>query len=344
MAWRALAASLVALAGLVMGAAAPSFAQETTDRALFRYDGVEYLESDLPPALRLAIYRLEAKVFADKRRLFDAALLQRYLEEEARAQETLPHILEQELFPPTEPTEAQIKQFYEANRHRTRAPLEALRPQIVEILSDRSVRQHKLEFIAGLKVVGEFEVLLEPPVAPQFELLTEGRPSKGDPEAPVTIVEFSDFQCQECGRTWPVLQAAVERSSGNVRWVHMDYPDNPSGISRTVALGGVCAGEQDAFWRYHELAFERQRGLSENSPFEFAEALGLDHARFRECFDSDEAKIMLGLTKAEGDRIGVGSVPTIFVNGREVLGGDLEADLAAAIEAALAESSIPKTM
>jgi protein-disulfide isomerase len=316
-----------------------AFAVETSDRPLFRYDGTDIHESQLPPALRQALFRLQAETYRNQSSLLDAALLQIYLEQEAKGKNRAPHELELELFPSEEPTEEQVEQFYEANRNRIAYPLEEVRGRIIEILSDQDVNQQKQAFIGGLKEVGDFELLLERPVPPQIEIAVRGRPIKGDPEAPVTLVEFADFQCPHCRRASPVLEAIIERYPGKVKLIYMDFPINPSGISRTVSLGAVCAAEQDEFWAYHDLAFERQETLSNDSPLELAATLGLDQERFRDCFESDEAMIKLGLSKAEGDRVGIAGTPTLFVNGRELLFEDLETDLAAAIEAALAGSS-----
>jgi len=180
----------------------------------------------------------------------------------------------------------------------------------------------------------------------------EGDAVLGDVNAPVTIVEFSDFQCAFCKRAHPVLKEIEEAyvASGKVKIVYKDFPlESIHPEAKPAALAAECANEQGRFWEYHDILFDRQAELSKESYFTWAEELGLDLNQFTQCIESEKYSAEVDADFAEGSSLGVTGTPAFFVNGKmingaqpfEVFEEEIEAILAA-IENADAQGVVPE--
>jgi protein-disulfide isomerase len=158
----------------------------------------------------------------------------------------------------------------------------------------------------------------------------EGNPSKGPADARVTLVEFSDFQCPHCRELYEALKA-VEARYPQVRIVYKDFPlTTIHPWAQTAALGGRCAFEQSpaAFWKVHDSIFDNQDVLSTENVWdklvEFAAQAGLDADTFKACLSSPDAEKAVDANRADGVALDVNSTPTVYVNGRPLVGGDVE--------------------
>lgn len=149
----------------------------------------------------------------------------------------------------------------------------------------------------------------------------------GDPDAPVTIYEFADFQCPACGQFAGLYAPLIKQrlvETGLVRYVHYDFPlvqIHPHAF--LAARGGRCANEQGGFWPYHDLVYARQmRWTAMTNPTEFfvdiAEEVGLDEGDFEECLRSDRFAEEVTRSLRLGEAMGVAGTPTLFVNMRRL--------------------------
>ncbi len=170
----------------------------------------------------------------------------------------------------------------------------------------------------------------EPASRPTSEALivpTAGAPSKGNQQAPVTLVEFSDYECPYCGRyareTMPEIEKAYVRA-GRVRYVVRDFPlETIHPRAFKAAEGARCAGEQGKFWQMHERIFADQDGLDENDLVRRAESLGLDGGTFRQCLRAGKEAAGVRRDQSEGRRINVQGTPTFFIGYTEPNGTDV---------------------
>ncbi len=149
-----------------------------------------------------------------------------------------------------------------------------------------------------------------------LEVSLEGAPSRGSPMAPVTIVEFSDFECPYCGRAHPILQQVMRDFEGSVRVVFKHFPLSAHPRAMPAARAAIAAGNQGKFWEMHDLLFEHQRQLEDEDIEGYAEQLGLDMERFRTDMASAETQRRIERDKEEGQHLGVEGTPSFFVNGR----------------------------
>lgn len=168
-------------------------------------------------------------------------------------------------------------------------------------------------------------------------------PFIGDPAAPVTIVEFGDYQCPFCRRFFSdvepqIIQAYVE--TGRARLVFRDFPlraVHPE--AQRAAEAAHCAGEQGAYWAFHDLAYQQQERLGPAGYREWAAELGLDRERFTACIDAGAYRQEVEDDLQDGQRAGVTGTPTFFVNGQKIVGGQPFGTFSTLIESFLNEQA-----
>ena len=153
-------------------------------------------------------------------------------------------------------------------------------------------------------------------------IVAETRHFKGSPDAPVTIVEFSDFRCPYCGRfTTGAGRQIDERyvEEGLVRFGYQHFAFlGPESLS--AAEASECAAEQDAFWAYHDLLFERQAGVNAESLRQFAAELELDTEAFDTCLQSGKYTSLVRNETAAVQALGVTGTPSFLINGQPLVG------------------------
>ena len=186
-----------------------------------------------------------------------------------------------------------------------------------------------------------------PPVAPnpgpavppsRVDLDVGDAPTKGKDNAPVTIIEFSDFECPFCEKFYSQTLSQIEREyidTGKVRlaYKHLPLPFHPQAMP--AALATECAQEQGKFWEYHDVIFENQGLLAQNKYKEWAGQLGLNQEKFDQCFDSKKYEERVLKDLAEAESAGIGGTPTFLVNGKIVSGAQPFAAFKTEIDAEL---------
>lgn len=147
-------------------------------------------------------------------------------------------------------------------------------------------------------------------------------PRMGSATAPVTIVEFSDFQCPFCGRFHnETFQALKSLYGDQIQWVFVNrFFSGPHPMAESAAIAAECANRQGRFWEYADLVFANQSTLSNGSLRGHAQSLGLDLNAFTSCFESRETASEVAADQAEGERVGIDATPSFFINGRKITG------------------------
>jgi protein-disulfide isomerase len=148
------------------------------------------------------------------------------------------------------------------------------------------------------------------------KLSHKGSPLRGSPMAPVTIYEFSDFQCPHCRLAAPYLKKIVGDSNGKVKLVFKQYPLPGHPKAREAAKAAIAADRQGKFWEMHDLIFKKQDKLPTANFEAYAKELGLDLERFRVDVKSKAVELKIDADRAEGKKAGVDSTPSIYVNDR----------------------------
>jgi protein-disulfide isomerase len=170
------------------------------------------------------------------------------------------------------------------------------------------------------------------------KLVESDDPSIGDADAPVTIVEFSDFECPFCGAFFSDTYAQLKKDyidTGKVRLVFRDYPLSFHPMAKPAAVAASCANEQGKFWAYHDTIFQNQSTLSDANLKVWAGQVGLDVAAFTACVGSGTREAEIDADIAAGTSFGVSGTPSFFINGKLVVGAQPFSAFKTAIDAEL---------
>ena len=165
---------------------------------------------------------------------------------------------------------------------------------------------------------GDVRIELDPPRTPVA--VDDDDPALGPAAAPIAIVEYSDFQCPYCQQLTGTIERLQAAYGDDVRLVFKDYPLPNHAQAFKAAEAGHCAHEQDKFWELHDTMFANQDALAVEDLKRHAGALGMDQAAFDACLDSGRHAARVNGNLREGQEHGVQSTPTVFINGRTVLG------------------------
>jgi len=189
------------------------------------------------------------------------------------------------------------------------------------------------------------EVAQAPPPGPRaavsvVEVSTRDRPFMGDEDAPVTIVEFTDYQCGFCARHHnQTLAPLMSQNRGKVRYVVRNFPlSSIHPLAPKAAEAAECALDQGRFWDYEGRLFNNQMELGLDRLVGIARELGMDVAQFSACLESGQKASVVEKDLQEGRSYGVRSTPTFFVNGRQLVGAKPLGDFQALIDQAMSEA------
>jgi protein-disulfide isomerase len=283
-------------------------------------DGEEITEQELVERVRGELIKIETQLYEIRRNGIDELISDYLLEQAAKAQGLSPdQLVKQEVETKVgEVTAKEVEEFYQANQARIRKPLDDVRSQVQNYLQQMKLNEARRAFFKELRQKAQVKVYLTPPIVP---VSAEGAPFKGPKDAPITIVEFSDFQCSYCQRVLPVLDQVLDRYPGKVKVAFRDFPIltiHPH--AQKAAEAAHCAGEQGKFWEYHDLLFEKQEAIPTMNYAEHAQALGLEPTAFQTCLEAKRHAATVERNYADGVKAGVSGTPAFFINGRPLSG------------------------
>jgi len=222
--------------------------------------------------------------------------------------------LSQEAERRTPVTDADIEAFWKEYEHRIPKDLseEQTRDDIRSYLHEERTKAlvEDLRSEAGVRIVL---------ARPRFDVEPRGT-ARGPADAPVVIVEFSDFECPYCLRVTPTIQSLLDEYPEQVRLYYRHLPLPNHKRARAAATAAVCAERQGEFWEYHDVLFENQRALGDADLRGYAEQIGLDLDHFDACLTSPEAAARIDEDLAAASALGVSGTPAFFVNGLPLKG------------------------
>lgn len=214
-------------------------------------------------------------------------------------------------------TDADVDKFFEENKARIgNRPKETVAPQIQQYLGQQRQREAYEGFMASLESKYTVNYSLEP-----FRVQVNAvGPAMGPANAPITIVEWSDFECPFCSRVVPTMKQVEERYKDKVRVVFRQYPLPMHARAQKAAEASLCANEQGKFWELHDAMFADQQNLGVDQLKAKAASLGMDAGKFNECLDSNKHAKTVKDDMREGSLAGVSGTPAMFINGRMLSG------------------------
>jgi protein-disulfide isomerase len=234
------------------------------------------------------------------------------------------------------PSPTEVERLLAANRGRFgNAPREQIVATIENALRKRDSQRRADAFRRELLKKSGVRILFE---APRYTVsIPTDAPTLGPAKAPVTIVEFADYQCPYCHQAQQSVDEILSRYAGKVRFVHRDFPiDGLHARATPAARASRCAGEQGKFWEYHRGLLTASGDLSDADFKARAQALRLDGAAFAACLALDSKDAAIKESVEAGSKLGVSATPTFFVNGRRMVGSKTVNDFVDVIEDELA--------
>ncbi len=217
-------------------------------------------------------------------------------------------------------SDADIQKVYEDNRDRVGASTVAdLKDSITKFITQNRDAQNLAILVTELKAAGPaVRIALDPPRTDVT--VADDDPVRGPKDAPITIVEFSEYQCPFCARVTPTLKALEQKYAGKIRIVYKDFPLQNHLQAPKAAEAAHCAGDQGKYWELHDRLFANQSLLQVPELKKHAAAVGLDQAKFDQCLDGGAHGARVQEDVVYGNAMGVTSTPTLYINGRLVTG------------------------
>jgi protein-disulfide isomerase len=293
--------------------------QNLTADAVVKSDAVEFQRLD--DDYERNRHKLEQKYTQSRYELLqkqlDRLLDHDALDAEAKARGVAPADVLRELKVDTVVTDAQAHAFYDANTDRVSQPFAQVAAQVREYLVTQRTEAAVRSFYDGLRAKHGITSKL----APYRMVVATTGPSRGQSDAPVTIVEFADFQCPYCKQAETSVRTVMSRYPTQVRLVFRHLPltqIHPN--AQVAAQAAVCAERQGKFWQMHDALYADQAALTRVALDGTARHLGLDAQRFTACMSDAATAATIAADKKAADDLGISGTPYFFVNGRPIDG------------------------
>ena len=301
-------------------AASPPAATEDPHQVIAKVGGDSITLEEVDHRAAGKLQRLRNEEYDARRQALDEMIVERILQKEAAERGiTQDALLKAEVDAKvTPPTAGDVKTIYEQNRAAAGSRTLAELAPVIE----RSLREHRLaeraaQFRDELKAKTGVKVTLD---APRVAVAVPAdAPALGPASAPVTIVEYLDYQCPFCHRAQGVVDEVLNRYPGKIRFVHRDFLlGKPRSLP--AARAARCAGEQGKFWEYHRNLLLSSGDMGDEDLRSRAATMGLDAGKFSACVDSDRFDADIKRSTESGNSLGIDATPTFFVNGRRLTG------------------------
>ena len=286
---------------------------------LFKYNGKTYDSGDLGGKFKVQLYELESNHHTSKQKVVELAVLDLYLAEVAKKEKKPLSAVRDRLLAVKEPSEKELKDFYEQNKNKIPYPYDQVKSQLIRFVKQQNTAKKTAELVEKAKKSGKFQFLIEAPKAPKIDINTKGFASKGKATSKITVVEFADYKCPHCRQAYMEFKGLHKKYGDKINFVFIDFPLSP--VSTSVAEAAYCAKQQNKYWEFHALLYEKQKDVSLEALPKLAEEIKLNKDQFNKCVKNRDGKEFVEKGKAEGERVGVQATPTIFVNGQKATGG-----------------------
>jgi protein-disulfide isomerase len=288
------------------------------DRVVATYNGGKITSGELETQARPQIAELENKMYQAKRQMLEQMAMERIVKAEAAKaglseQDYIKKRIDEA--PVQQPTEAQERQFYDRLKSGGQIPpdatFESLKERIGQALVNQQRQTQMQKVIQDLQKQANLKIDLP---QPRIQVAAEG-PARGPKDAPVTIVEFSDFECPYCGAAHDTVEQVMSSYAGKVRLVYRQFPLSFHPHAAKAAEASLCAADQGKFWEYHDVLFKNQKKLEPTDLKAHATEVGMDGQKFGQCLDSGDKKKAVDADQQAGLQAGVGGTPAFFING-----------------------------
>ncbi len=328
--------------GLMYAGAAVQAAEKASDArsgALADIDGVKLTRTEFEERYRARLFQARNTYHEAERKAMDDFIEQYLLERAAKKESvTVEKLLEKHVSSKVaaDPSEEALKVYFEGVD--TQESYESVKGKIVDALRQRRMGKIKAAYLLSLKSEANIMLMLSPPRA---NLSLKDAPMRGPKNAPVTLVEYADFECPYCVQIQPTLQKIEAEYKGKLAFVYKDVPLPMHANAQKAAEATHCAAAQGKYWEMHDI-LATKKALEVSSLKEYARDLKLDGAAFDKCLDSDSKADIVKNSLNEAQTMGVQGTPSFFVNGRAISGAATYERIKELIEEELSITAAPK--
>jgi len=284
--------------------------------------GKTITEGELEQAISTDLYELRNNIYRLKERQLDEMIGKIVLEKEAaRLKLSVNELMDKEVKRRSQKvTQRDINDFYEKNKDHLKGTKDQFKDRIQSFLERERFNEAYQKYVDQLKKRARVKTYLAKPERPRVELSLTPAPTKGKEDAKVKIVEFSDFECPFCGGLIEKLDNVLNKYKRHVSLTFKAYPLSMHKNAPLAHQASLCAHDQGKFWPYHDILFKNQKQLERSHLEDHAGKLKLDLQKFKQCLDSGEKFAKVQKEMQEGNQAGVRSTPTLFINGKILVG------------------------
>ena len=284
---------------------------------------IEISNAEVRKGIEADLYELERKIFETKMNKLKALILEKLMAQDPNKKGlTNDEYMDKYIAKNAKVTDADINAFVKEKN----IPKEQVNPQIKERIRGYLMAEKKQaaveEWLAAKTKKTGIEIYLEKPRRPSFDVNIGEAPAMGPKDAPVTIVEFSDFQCPYCAKAAETVNQIKKKYGKKVRVVFKQFPLPFHSQAKQAASAALCAWEQKPayFWEMHDAMFADQTKLNKEALSNTAKKIGVEEKKFQECLSSNKYMSMINQDMEQGKDLGVKSTPTFFINGKLLQG------------------------
>lgn len=264
--------------------------------------------------------KLSQALFEARRAAVEALIEDELLTQDAKARKLdVAALVQQEISAKVaDPTDAEVAQWFQQNQARLQgATLDQAGGAIRSYLLQQRTLDVRQRYLDGLRAKVATRIMLDPP---RQVIAKADRPSTGPDNAPIQLIEFSDFQCPYCESAFPTVKQVLNTYGDRIHFTYRHYPLTIHPRARPAAEASQCAAEQGKFWQFHDKLFGDQSRLGDEDFKRDAVQLGLDTAQFNACVDSHKYQADIDTDIHAGDEAGVSGTPAFYINGRMLSG------------------------
>lgn len=328
--------AMLICAGLMLSAPLILSAQDS-QKPLATVAGQPIYEQDLMSVAGPGLLDLHKQEYKLKSDALDKVIRKKLIEVEAKKRGlSTEELLKQEVDSKiSEPSDDEAKGYYFAVKAQTTLAFDDVKAQVKQLIKNNEIQQARDKYADSLRDKLEVSILLQPSSV-TVDVTYDAARVQGNPDAPVTIVEFADYQCPFCKKSEDTLKALLSKYGGRVKLAFLDFPlSEIHGQAGSAAEAARCAGEQGKYWEYHDSLFADSK-LDEASLIERAQKLRLDESAFRSCLTSGKFQQDIQANREQGLEAGVKGTPAFFINGVFLSGAQPQAEFEKIIDSQLA--------
>ena len=297
-------------------------------------------ESELERLAGPSLLQIRQQEYDTKVRILEAELYERLVADAARAEGlTVEDYVAREVDAKVEePNEAEVQMILQQYRARLPQDDAQARAQVLAFLSQQQRAMAEQQLRDRLFDAADVQIFLDPPRVEAS--VTAANPSRGPEDAPIVLIEYTDYQCPFCARAQPTLARLLETYDGHIRHVFKNLPLPMHQQAGLAAEAALCAADQGKFWELHDWLFANASSLSRETIEAQATTQQLDMQRFASCLDEGAHRAQVEADAEEARGFGITGTPGFLVNGRVITGAQPYEAFASVIDDELRRAGI----